>query len=151
MVTGNEHIHIRETPIAQKASFSEAVTVAGDQYITFLRIKQDTQAVFIVISRQWGCKNTDFGIPSIQNHILPGIQSLLCRQRKVRIHRRQDQKFRVNPGKQIFRTACMIPVVMGQNQSVQMGNPLTQQGFRCPIRSCCSLPPITPSRPIPTV
>ena len=88
VVTCNQHIDIQVGDLAQQHPLAEAVTVTGDQYITFFGIKQDAQAVFIVIPGNRRRKNTDFRISGGKQQIFRSIENLFCPECMLRMYRR---------------------------------------------------------------
>ena len=67
MVTRNQNIHVRDISVAQQRPLSERISVSCDEYITFFRIKQDTQTHFIFCPMEsWGKDlNNRIAIPDL--------------------------------------------------------------------------------------
>ena len=132
---GDENFQLGQFRSPQQKLLAQRAAVTGNQYITICGAEQDAKPRFVVGICQRRSKNRHGSTIIGDFRIRRNVHGLICqggdgRSHTVHIFRvRQEHRIRRDPGQEVGDAACVIPVVMGQDDAVQAENALTQQGL----------------------
>lgn len=135
MVTHDQDLQIRQCNSAQQRQFACRRKITSYQCITFFRLKQYREAGIIGRLRVFRRENADKADWKAKHSISCNLHNILSPSRQL-IQRdiRNKQFGYLNPLEKILQAAGVIRISMGNDQAVNMGDPLAQQSLRRQIR-----------------